>query len=74
MPGGTLILEVYEKEQLGKDSGGPQNIDMLYSIEELKDDFADMNLIVLEKKIIFLNESQHHSGEAAVLRLIAVKP
>ncbi|MGB5893420.1 MAG: class I SAM-dependent methyltransferase, partial [Ignavibacteriaceae bacterium] len=51
-PGGTLILEVYEKEQFGNDSGGPQNIDMLYSKEELKDDFVQMNIIVLEKKII----------------------
>jgi hypothetical protein len=72
--GGTLILEVYEKEQLGKDSGGPKNINMLYSKEELKDDFVKMNIIVLEKKIVTLNESAQHSGEAVVLRLIAVKP
>lgn len=72
--GGTLILEVYEKEQLGKDSGGPQNIDMLYSKDELKDDFVKMNIIVLEKKIVNLNESNQHKGEAAVIRLIAVKP
>jgi len=73
-PGGTLILEVYEKEQLGKDSGGPQNIDMLYSKEELKADFGNMNIIVLKKKIVILNESEQHTGEAVVLRLIAVKP
>jgi SAM-dependent methyltransferase len=72
--GGTLILEVYEKEQLGMDSGGPQNIDMLYSKDELKDDFVKMNIKVLEKKIITLNEGNLHKGEAAVLRLIAVKP
>jgi SAM-dependent methyltransferase len=73
-PGGTLILEVYEKEQLGKDSGGPQNIDMLYSNEELKNDFNNMKIIGLEKKIINLNESKQHEGEAVVLRLIALKP
>ena len=73
-PSGTLILEVYEKEQLGKDSGGPQNIDMLYSKEELRNDFVNMNIIVLEKKIITLNESNQHNGEAVVQRLIAVKP
>ena len=73
-PGGKLILEVYEKEQLGKDSGGPQNIDMLYSKEDLEDDFVKMKIIDLEKKIVNLNESEQHKGEAAVLRLIAVKP
>jgi len=73
-PGSTLILEVYDKEQLGKDSGGPQNIDMLYSKEELINDFNNMKIILLEKKIINLNESEQHKGEAVALRLIAVKP
>jgi len=74
MPGGTLILEVYEKEQLGKDSGGPQNIDMLYSKEELKNDFKLMKINLFEKKRIHLDESHHHKGEAVIIRLIAVKP
>lgn len=73
-PGGTLILEVYEKGQFGKDSGGPQNIDMLYSKEELKEDFKLMGIKLLEKRIIHLDESHFHKGEAVVLRLIAVKP
>jgi SAM-dependent methyltransferase len=72
--GGTLILEVYEKEQLGNKSGGPQNIDMLYSKEELENDFVNVKIITLEKKILNLNESEQHKGEAVVLRLIAVKP
>ncbi len=74
IPGGTLIIEVYEKEQLGKDSGGPKNIDMLYSKEELKDDFKKMKIILLGKEIITLNESEQHKGEAVMLRIIAVKP
>ncbi|MCH7515627.1 MAG: class I SAM-dependent methyltransferase [Bacteroidetes bacterium] len=72
-PGGTLILEVYEKEQLGKDSGGPQNIDMLYSKEELKNDFRLMKINLLEKKRIHLDESHHHKGEAYVLRFVGEK-
>ena len=47
---------------------------MLYSKEELKNDFINMKIIELEKKIINLNESEQHKGEAVVLRLIAVKP
>ena len=73
-PGGTLILEVYEKKQLGKDSGGPKNIDMLYSKEELIADFNNMKIKELEKKHITLDESQQHRGEAVVLRLVAIKP
>jgi hypothetical protein len=47
---------------------------MLYSKEELKEDFNLMEINLLEKKRIHLNESHHHKGEAVVLRLIAVKP
>lgn len=73
-PGGTLILEVYEKEQLGKPSGGPQNIEMLYSKNELKNDFRMLDITYLEKKIINLHESEKHIGKAVVLRLVAIKP
>ena len=71
---GILILEVFEKDQLGRNSGGPQNIDMLYSKEEIKKDFEKMRISLLEKKIIALDESEHHRGEAAVLQLVAQKP
>lgn len=71
--GGYLIVEVFEKDQLGKTSGGPQNIDMLYSIEELKKDFGAMKIILLEKKEVVLDEGDHHKGEAMVVRLLAQK-
>jgi SAM-dependent methyltransferase len=70
---GKLIMEVFEKDQLGRNSGGPQNIDMLYSEEELKKDFGNMNIESLEKKVINLEEGEHHKGEAVVLRLVALK-
>jgi SAM-dependent methyltransferase len=68
---GELILEVYEKEQLGKSSGGPQSLEMLYSIEELKKDFVNMKIEFLQKNYINLDESNHHRGDAVVIRLIA---
>ena len=70
---GILILEVFEKDQLGKISGGPQNIDMLYSKEEIEKDFEKMQINSLEKKVVELDESEHHRGEAVVLQLVAQK-
>ena len=70
---GYLILEVFEKDQLGRSTGGPQNFDMLYSVEELKKDFESMNIILLEKKEVVLDEGDHHKGEAMVVRLLAQK-
>ena len=72
-PGGRVILEVYAKEQLGKSSGGPQNIEMLYSIEDINQNFAGLKTLNLKKEVIHLNESRHHSGEAVVIRFVGEK-
>lgn len=71
--GGHLILEVFEKAQLGRTSGGPQNFDMLYSVEELQNDFKNMGIILLEKQEVNLDEGELHNGKAVVVRLIAQK-
>jgi len=71
--GGYLILEVFEKEQLGRTSGGPQNFEMLYSTEELEKDFGNMKIILLEKKEVVLDEGDLHKGKAMVVRLLSQK-
>jgi len=70
---GVLILELFNKEQLGKDSGGPQNIDMLYSQEDIEKDFKSLKTILLENKTVRLNEGEKHSGEASVIRFVGIK-
>ena len=72
-PGGRLILELYSKNQLGKNSGGPQEITMLSSIEEIKNDFNELNIILLTEENIFLNEGEKHIGEASVIRFVGQK-
>jgi SAM-dependent methyltransferase len=72
-PGGKLILVSFSKNQLGKNSGGPQNLEMLYSLEEIKNDFKEMRTILLEGKDVFLNEGDKHSGEASVIRYVGEK-
>jgi len=69
-PGGILIMEVFDKDQLGKTSGGPQNYDMLYSMEEVKKDFTGLKTILLKKEDIVLNESEKHQGIASVVRFV----
>ena len=71
--GGRIILEVYAKEQLGKSSGGPQNIDMLYSVDDIKNNFNELKIVTLTKENIQLNESKYHSGEAVVIRFVGEK-
>ena len=70
---GILILELFNKEQLGKDSGGPQSLDMLYSQEDIEKDFNQLKTLLLENATIQLNEGEKHSGEASVIRFVGIK-
>lgn len=70
---GKIILEVFEKKQLGKNSGGPQNEEMLYSKDELENDFKNLRIHLLEEKTISLDEGDKHKGDAAVIRFVGEK-
>jgi SAM-dependent methyltransferase len=71
--GGTLILEVFAKDQLQYDSGGPKDVAMLYSLQELAEDVAELKIKLLEEVKITLHEGAFHSGPASVVRLVAMK-
>jgi SAM-dependent methyltransferase len=73
-PGGTLVLEAFHKEQLGKNTGGPKAVNMLYDEKSLSSDFASFKTLLLEKQNIVLDEGPFHQGEASVIRFIGQKP
>lgn len=73
-PGGKIILELFSKGQLGKNSGGPNNIDLLYSLEDVISDFIKLDFVLLEENEIVLDEGKLHSGPASVIRFIGQKP
>ena len=73
-PGGTLVLEAFRPEQAAYASGGPRNADMLYSAAMLRSDFNGMEIRRLDEVLIDLAEGPYHSGTAATVRLVAVKP
>ena len=68
-----IILEAFEKDQLGKNSGGPQNKEMLYSKKELENDFRDLRIHLLEKGTVFLDEGNKHKGNASVIKFVGEK-
>jgi SAM-dependent methyltransferase len=72
-PGGTLILVGYSKEQLQFDSGGPREVSLLFSPEELKEDFSGLHLKSIEKLETEVNEGGFHKGKASVVVLVADK-
>ena len=72
-PGGIVIMEVFSKNQLGRESGGPKSLDLLYSKGEIMSHFPDIDFMILEEMKITLNEGFSHQGEAAVIRAVGKK-
>ena len=77
-PGGVLLLEGFSKRHLAYNSvneraGGPKELSMLFSLEELAADFSDFEFQFSEEATVQLNEGLYHVGESAVVRLVGVK-
>lgn len=77
-PGGVVILEAFSKSHLPfKKSdpkvGGPADIDMLYSKEEIRADFESYEILKLEEEEILLNEGAYHIGRGSVIRFVGKK-
>ena len=72
-PGGHIILEAFSKNQLKNSSGGPKDINLLYDLAEIKDDFKGLKIIEICETEIMLDEGKLHQGKATVIRLIAQK-
>ncbi len=72
-PGGRIIMEVFSKDQLGKTTGGPQDISMLYSLDDINKSFPNLKTILLKEETVYLSEGKHHSGEGSVVRFIGQK-
>lgn len=72
-PGGILILEAFEKEQINNDTGGPKNIEMLFSKEELESDFQNLEIDFIEQAVNNINVGKYHTGKSDVIRLIGHK-
>lgn len=75
---GHLIIEAFSKanlEYVNKNPkiGGPKDIAMLYTVEEVQSDFPDFIWEEAYETITSLNEGEYHVGEGAVVRLFGKK-
>jgi SAM-dependent methyltransferase len=71
-PGGIILVESFAKEQINNSSGGPQDINMLFSKEIMKNDFSELVIKKLIQEQAFLDEGHHH-GKADLVRFIGEK-
>jgi 2-polyprenyl-3-methyl-5-hydroxy-6-metoxy-1,4-benzoquinol methylase len=72
-PGGRIILEVFNPNQLNNSSGGPKDLSMLYTPEMMQSDFSSFDILALTTDEIELSEGKYHMGKADVLRFVGRK-
>lgn len=72
-PGGCLIMEVFSKNQMTRESGGPKDLELLYSKDEIKSLFPGLDFVMLEETKVTLDEGSFHQGDAAVIRAIGIR-
>lgn len=73
-PGGVVLLHGYTPEQIGLGTGGPPNAENMYTDELLAQDFADFELLELRSYQRVVDEGNGHSGQSALIDLVARKP
>jgi len=49
--GGKIILELFSQDQLGKNSGGPQDLTLLCSVEQIRKNFSTLRHELLQEEI-----------------------
>lgn len=75
---GIVILEAFSKRHLdyiakNEKMGGPRDIDMLFSVDEITSDFDNYEIIELVEKEIELSEGLFHNGKGSVIRFVGRK-
>jgi SAM-dependent methyltransferase len=73
-PGGVLIMEGYGVKQLQYTSGGPRELENLYTLQILRDAFVAWEILLLREYDAELDEGPRHRGMAALVDLVARKP
>jgi hypothetical protein len=71
--GGLLIVQGYTPKQLDYGTGGPKQIENLYTREMLMGAFGDLDDVRIVEEERELQEGPGHSGMSAVIGLTARK-
>lgn len=73
-PGGLILIEGYRPEQIAYKTGGPSQIEHLYTSDMLRHAFGDWHILELREHDSVIKEGDHHVGMSALIDLVARKP
>ncbi len=72
-PGGLLLLQGYTPRQHEYRTGGPSQVENLYTEALLREEFAGMDILQLREHDDFISEGTGHRGMSALIDLVARK-
>jgi len=72
-PGGLLLMEGYRPKQLEYKTGGPSEVENLYTRELLETEFADFSSIDIAEYDAEIHEGPGHGGMSALIDLVGRK-
>jgi SAM-dependent methyltransferase len=72
-PGGLLMIQGYTPKQLQYGTGGPKEIENLYTRAMLEEAFRDLHDLTIVEEELELHEGTSHGGMSAVINLTARK-
>ncbi len=72
--GGLMIIQGYTPKQLEYGTGGPKELDHLYTWEMLAAEFAGWKDVSMFEEELEMHEGPAHSGMSAVINFTARKP
>jgi hypothetical protein len=73
-PGGVLILEAYTPGQIGRGTGGPPDPALMMTLDDVRAELTGLRLEVGREVEREVREGTKHTGRAAVVQVVAVKP
>ena len=73
-PGGRIVLQGYTPRQLDYATGGPAQVENLYTALMLREDFAGWEIEELVEYEDELAEGSGHCGRSALIGMVARRP
>ena len=70
-PGGLLIIQGYTPKQLQYGTGGPKQVENLYTRAMLEAAFGDLRDVTIVEEELEIHEGTSHGGMSAVINLTA---
>ena len=73
-PGGLLVLSGYRPEQLAYGTGGPKQVENLYTRTLLEEAFGDFDDLEITEHDSVVAEGEGHRGPSALIDLVGRRP